>query len=187
MHAIHDIATWRGKRMLLALGIGLVLSACAVGPDYQHPAAPVAHDYVASDSDPAAMLQATAALPGPGGNAQRLVRDMDIPGQWWTLFHSEPLNALIDDALKHNADAAAAQAALQATWENVRARRGAYFPAVDASVNPTRQKTGSVLSSGVASNSTLYNLTTAQVSVSYSPDLWGGNRRQVESLVAQAN
>ncbi|WP_449426721.1 efflux transporter outer membrane subunit [Rhodanobacter umsongensis] len=183
---MHDITTLHGKRVLLALGIGLMLSACAVGPNYQRPAAPVAHGYVADD-DPAATPQATAAAPGPGGNAQQLVRGMDIPGQWWRLFHSEPLNALIDDALKHNADAEAAQAALQAAWENVRAQRGAFFPSVDAGVDPTRQKTGTVLSSGVASNSTLYSLTTAQVSVSYSPDLWGGNRRQVESLVAQAN
>ena len=182
MHAFHKITTWRADNALLGLGLGLLLSACAVGPDYQRPAAPVAHDYA-----PTATPQTTAVAPGPGGNAQQFVRDMDIPGQWWTLFHSAPLNALIDDALKHNADADAAQAALQAAWENVRAQRGAYFPSVDASVNPTRQKTGSVLSSNVASNSTLYNLTTAQLSISYSPDLWGGNRRQVESLVAQAN
>lgn len=182
MYAFHNITAWRGHRTLLALGIGLVLSACAVGPDYKRPAAPTAHDYA-----PTATPQTTASASGPGGSAQQFVREMDIPGQWWTLFHSEPLNALIDDALKHNADAEAAQAALQATWENVRAQRGAFFPSVGASVDPTRSKIGTVLSSGVASNSTLYNLTTAQVSVSYSPDLWGANRRQVESLVAQAS
>ncbi|OOG49509.1 efflux transporter outer membrane subunit [Rhodanobacter sp. C01] len=183
MHAFHKIAPRCVGNTLLALGIGLLLNACAVGPDYQRPAPPATHDYA-----PTALLHTTtAAAPGPGGNAQQLVQDMDIPGQWWTLFHSAPLNALIDDALKHNADADAAQAALQAAWESVRAQRGAYFPSVDASVNPTRQKTGNVLSSNVASNSTLYNLTTAQLSISYSPDLWGGNRRQVESLVAQAN
>ncbi len=182
MHTICTATTRSGKRTLLALGIALTLSACAVGPDYKRPEAPVAHDYA-----PTAMPQATASTSGVGGGAQQLLQDMDIPGQWWTLFHSAPLNALIDDALKHNADVEAAHAALQAAWENVRAQRGAFFPSVSASVDPTRQKTGSVLSSNVASNSTLYNLTTAQVSVSYSPDLWGGNRRQVESLVAEAN
>ncbi|MFC4528941.1 efflux transporter outer membrane subunit [Dyella halodurans] len=182
MHIINSATTRHGKRSLLALAITLTLSACAVGPDYQRPQAPAAHDYA-----PTALPQTTASAPGVGGGAQQLVQDMDIPGQWWTLFHSAPLNALIDDALKHNADVEAAHAALQVAWENVRAQRGAFFPSVSASVDPTRQKTGSVLSSNVASNSTLYNLTTAQVSVSYSPDLWGGNRRQVESLVAEAN
>ena len=182
MLAFHRIIASRIGRKLLGVGLGVLLTACAVGPNYQRPAAPATHDYA-----PTALPQTTASAPGPGGNAQQLVQDMDIPGQWWTLFHSAPLNALIDDALKHNADAEAAQAALQVAWENVRAQRGAFYPSVEASVDPTRQKTGTVLSSGVASNSTLYNLTTAQVSVSYSPDLWGGNRRQVESLVAQAN
>lgn len=182
MHAFHKITTRRAGHTLFGLGIGLLLSACAVGPNYQRPAAPATHDYA-----PTAQPQTTAAAPGPGGNAQQLVQNMDIPGQWWTLFHSEPLNALIDDALKRNADAEVAQAALQVAWENVRAQRGAYFPEVDASVDPTRQKIAHVLASPAESGATFYSLTTAQVSVSYSPDLWGGNRRQVESLVAQAN
>jgi len=182
MIVLHRITAWRAGRVLLGIGVGALLAACAVGPDYQRPSAPTVHDYTA-----APLSQITAAAPGPGGNPQQFVRDMDIPGQWWTLFHSAPLNALIDDALKHNADAEAAQAALQVAWENVRAQRGAFYPSADVSVDPTRQNTGTVLSSGVASNSTLYSLTTAQVSVSYAPDLWGGNRRQVESLVAQAN
>jgi NodT family efflux transporter outer membrane factor (OMF) lipoprotein len=172
----------RIKNTVLALSIGVLLAGCAVGPDYQRPAVPAGSSYA-----PTALPQNTASANGAGGNAQQFVRDMDIPGQWWVLFRSAPLNALIDDALKQNPDVGAAQAALQVAEENVRAQRGAYFPTVSAGVDPTRQSTGSVLSSGVASNSTLYNLTTAQLSISYSPDLWGGNRRQVESLVALAD
>lgn len=182
MHVFHKITPAHAGRMLLGLGISMLLTACAVGPDYRRPMSPAANAYT-----PTALPPITAAVPGPGGNAQRLVQDMDIPGQWWTLFHSADLNVLIDDALKHNADTEAAQAALQAAWENVRAQRGAYFPEVDASVEPTRQKIAHVLASPAESGATFYSLTTAQVSVSYSPDLWGGNHRQVESLVAQAN
>ncbi|MFC5742587.1 efflux transporter outer membrane subunit [Dyella tabacisoli] len=167
---------------LLAASIGLLIAGCAVGPDYHRPAAPQARDY---ESTPAP--EVTAAAHGPGGDAQHLVRDMDIPGQWWTLFHSEPLNALIDDALKHNADAEAAQAALQVAWENAYAQRGAYFPSVNLGLNPTRQKIAPDLASPASSGATFYNLTTAQVSVSYTLDLWGANRRQVESLIAQAD
>ncbi len=176
----HDL---RGCALsLLTLGLGFALAGCAVGPDYQRPAAPQAQDY-APTTTPASTAEAST----PGGDAQRFVRDMDIPGQWWTLFHSEPLNALVEDSLKHNPDVAAAQQALQAARENVRAQQGAFFPQVTAGVDPTRQKTGQVLSSGVVSNASLYSLTTAQLSISYTPDLWGGNRRQVESLVAQAD
>src|SRR5476649_1286134 len=134
MFAFGKINPWRACRDLLGVGLGVLLTACAVGPNYQRPAAPTAHSYA-----PTALPQTTDAASGPGGNAQQLVQDMDIPGQWWTLFHCAPLNALIDDALKHNADAEVAQAALQVAWENVRAQRGAFFPSIEASVDPTRQ------------------------------------------------
>jgi NodT family efflux transporter outer membrane factor (OMF) lipoprotein len=182
MNAIKNIASFRAGRTLLAFGIGLALNACAVGPNYQRPAAPAAKTYA-----PTPISQTTPSVPGPGGSAQLFVQGMDIPGQWWTLFHSEPLNGLIDDSIKNNPDLAAAQQALVSAVENVKAQRGAYYPQVSAGVDPTRQKVGNVLSSNLASNSTLYNLTTAQLSISYTPDLWGANRRQVESLAAQAD
>ena len=165
-------SSWRVRTM--ALGVSLGLSGCAVGPDYHRPAPPAAQAY-------------TAAAPDIDDGAQHFVRDMDIPGQWWTLFHSQPLNGLIDDALKNNPDAAAAQAALKSAWENVHAQRGFYWPTVDASVDPTRQKIAGTLASPAASGASFYDLTTAQVSVSYAPDIWGANRRAVESLVAQAD
>ena len=182
MLVFHMITPSRVVRTLFGVALGMLLSACVVGPDYRRPSAPATHDYAAGGLAPT-----TAAAAGPAGTAQQLVRDMDIPGQWWTLFHSAPLNALIEDALKHNADTAAAQAALQAAWENVYAQHGAYFPTGNASVEPSRQKISHVLASPAESGASFYSLTTAQVSVSYAPDLWGGNRRQVESLVAQAN
>jgi len=166
----------------LGLGIGLVLSACAVGPDYHKPAAPSAQTYVAG-----ALPSNTASAPGANGQAQTFVAGKDIPGEWWTLFRSEPLNGLIDEALKHNPDTAAAQAALKAAWENVYAQRGLYWLALNGSVDPTRQKIARTLASPASSGAMFYDLTTAQVSVSYSPDLWGANRRQVESLLAQAD
>lgn len=169
-------------RLALVLGTALALGACAVGPDYHRPAPPATQSYM-QEGAPSAM----ASTPGASGPAQHFNTDMDIPGQWWTLFQSPSLNGLIDDALKQNPDAAAAQQALRQAVETVRAQRGQYFPQISASIDPTRQKTGQVLASGISSNDTIYNLTTAQLSISYMPDLWGANRRQVESLVAQAD
>ena len=115
------------------------------------------------------------------------MQDMDIPGQWWTLFHSKPLNDLIEQALKANPDLEAAQAALRGAWENVYAQQGAFFPSVEANYNPTRQKTAGVLTSPLANSNYTYSLHTAQVTVAYTPDVFGGTRRQVESLKAQAD
>jgi len=103
---------------------------------------------------------------------------MDIPAQWWTLFASAPPNAVIARALQANPDLQSAQAALRAAQENVLAQQGAYYPAVNAGLAPSRQRSDPTLPP--------YTLRTAQVSVSYTFDAFGGNRRQVENLQALA-
>jgi NodT family efflux transporter outer membrane factor (OMF) lipoprotein len=157
------------------------MAGCAVGPDFHRPTVPCVDRYT-QDSLPGQ----TVSVDVNGGEAQRFVKDMDIPGQWWTLFHSKQLNALIEQALKANPDMEAAQAALRGAWEYVYAQKGALYPSIDANFNPTRQQVPAVLTSPLANNSYTYSLHTAQVSVAYTPDAFGGNRRQVESLKAQA-
>jgi NodT family efflux transporter outer membrane factor (OMF) lipoprotein len=112
---------------------------------------------------------------------------MQLPAQWWTLFHSPALNELITQALASNPGMQSARAALRQAQENVAAQKGSSYPSVDAGINTTRQRNPSTLSSPLESNANYYTLTTAQVSVSYMPDIFGGNRRAVESLQAQAD
>jgi NodT family efflux transporter outer membrane factor (OMF) lipoprotein len=122
----------------------------------------------------------------PGGAAQQFVAGADIPSQWWTLFHSRALNDLIEQALAHNADLKAAQAALLVAHENTLAQKGAYAPQVSAGATVTRQKDPSATLAPVpANNSFAYTLVTPSVSVSYTPDVFGLNKRTVENLAAQ--
>lgn len=173
-------------KRVLALAVSLasfmLMAGCAVGPDFEKPAAPGTDSYT-EQPFPAQ----TASADVKGGEAQRFMQDRDIPGQWWTLFHSQPLNDLIQQSFKANPDLTAAQAALREAWENVYAQQGAYSPSVDANFNPTRQQTAAVLSSPLNSGSNIFNLHTAQVTVGYVPDIFGNTRRQVESLKAQAD
>jgi NodT family efflux transporter outer membrane factor (OMF) lipoprotein len=101
------------------------------------------------------------------------------------LFHSGPLNELIEQSLSHNHDLKAAQAALTVAREEVLAQRGAYYPSVAANISASRQRQSGQISPALNSNTFLYNLFTLQVSVSYVPDVFGLNRRTVESLRAQ--
>jgi NodT family efflux transporter outer membrane factor (OMF) lipoprotein len=160
-----------------------LLSACAVGPNFKPPEAP--RD--AAFAPPGQIAPETVAAPLPGGQAQRFVDGMDIPGQWWTLFQSAQLNALIERALKNSPTLQSAQAALRQANENVAAQRGSYYPSVSGTVQSERQK-GSGASFGIPGfpSSYFYNLQTASVSVSYTLDAFGGIRRQVEALQAQA-
>jgi len=165
---------------LLTAGL---LTACAVGPNFKAPPAPRDAAFVPAGQ----IAPETAAAPLPGGQAQRFVDGMDIPGQWWTLFQSAPLNALIERALKNSPTLQSAQAALRQANENVAAQRGSYYPSVSGTAQSERQK-GSGASFGIPGfpSSYYYNLQTASVNVSYTLDAFGGIRRQVEALQAQA-
>src|SRR5690349_18889241 len=96
------------NRIAAALSAGLVLAplaGCAVGPDFKKPAAPDVTSYTPQP------LAAPTATPGvAGGAAQNFVSGADIAADWWTLFHSQPLNNLIAEALKNNHDLKAAEA-----------------------------------------------------------------------------
>ena len=158
----------------------LLVDGCTVGPNFRPPAAPDVSGYTTSP------LTATTATPGvTGGGVQHFNDGRDIPGEWWTLFHSRPLDKLIERALKANPGLKAAQAALLVARENVLAQRGAYSPNVTAGFSASRQKTSAEISPTPASGELNFSLFTPQVSVSYVPDVFGLNRRTVEYLTAE--
>jgi NodT family efflux transporter outer membrane factor (OMF) lipoprotein len=166
---------------VVAASFCLLVASCAVGPDFKKPAAPDVSDYTAQ---PLATTAATANV--TGGEAQRFDQGGDIPADWWTLFQSTALNALIEQSLANNHDLKAAQAALTVARENALAQRGAFFPSVTAGFSATREQDPPGSLAAVPSNNAfLYNLYTPQVSVSYSPDIFGLTRRTVESGEAQ--
>jgi NodT family efflux transporter outer membrane factor (OMF) lipoprotein len=163
----------------VALASSLV-AGCAVGPDFKRPAAPDVSGYTAQPVTTTVTSENVA-----GGEAQRFTTGAEIPGDWWTLFHSKPLNDLIEQSLANNHDLKAAQAALSVARENVLAQRGTYYPSVAASFSASRQKQSGTIAPTPSSNAFQYNLFTPQVSVSYVPDIFGLNRRTVESVQAQ--
>ena len=109
----------------------------------------------------------------------------DIPAEWWRLFHSKLLDELIELSLSNNPTIKAAQAALTMAKETVLAQRGAYWPSITGSFSAARQKTSELISPTPNSGALYFSLYTPQVSVSYVPDVFGLNRRTMESLKAQ--
>jgi NodT family efflux transporter outer membrane factor (OMF) lipoprotein len=188
---------------LAALALACLLSACAAGPEYERPPLDLPRAY-APPADPA------ASPPPSTPELQRFAVQDDIAANWWTLFRSPPLNALIARAFAAHPGIDAAQAALRAAQENVDAQQGFSFPTVAASYTPTRTKLAGNLggnSPGVQGNGAvistaqgtpardggaapfnapvIYNFHTAQLTVGFVPDVFGANRRQVESLESQ--
>jgi NodT family efflux transporter outer membrane factor (OMF) lipoprotein len=181
----------RQGRYLVGLGwfwpraTGVVLSfsllaACAVGPDFKPPAAPAVSGYT-PETSPATTTSANVA----GGAAQKFVTGRDIPAEWWKVFHSKEIDALIAEALRANPNLQAAQATLWQAKENLYAAAGKLLPSVDANAGFQRQQF-SPAEFGLPGGPSIFNLYQATVNVSYAPDVFGGQRRQIEANAAQA-
>jgi NodT family efflux transporter outer membrane factor (OMF) lipoprotein len=158
-----------------------LLGACAVGPNFERPGAPAGAGYT-----PELPANPGATADGTAGAAQRFAIGQDIQGDWWTLFHSEPLDQLVQQALKANPDVDAAQAALRQARENAYAGEGALFPTLGGSFQAERERLSGA-AFGEPGLNTQFSLVTAQLNVSYAPDIFGGTRRQIEQLRAQAD
>jgi NodT family efflux transporter outer membrane factor (OMF) lipoprotein len=162
--------------------IALALSACAVGPNFRPPAPPTQDGYTHQTLPP---RTASTGVTGPGGEAQRFYLGRDLSAQWWTLFGSAKLDALIHQAMASYPDIAAQQAALHEDEENVRAEEGIFLPQFQGSGYAQReQESGAVILPGLPTFIT--NLFSSTVNVSYAFDIFGKERRTVENLQAQA-
>jgi NodT family efflux transporter outer membrane factor (OMF) lipoprotein len=152
------------------------LTACAVGPNFKIPPSPEVQ-----------LTPKPLKTPGSaGGETQHFAKGVDIPGAWWTLFHSRGLNTLVERALRDNYDLKTAQAALRVAHANVEAQRGAFFPTIAANYNALRQKASEDVSPPGPTTSPFLGLHTAQLTIAYVPDVFGLNQRTVESLEATA-
>ena len=187
---------------------GTLLASCAVGPDFERPGVSGEAGYSTLD-----LPAGTSSSDVQGGDAQAYRMGLDIPGQWWNVFHSEVLNEYVSEALRHNPTLEQAQATLRQAREQVYVSRGDLYPSINGGANVTRSKNslgefgGSTTTSATGGSSSLnsslgssagaagtsgaspvpllYTIYDATVNASYNVDLWGGTRRSIESEEAQ--
>ncbi len=153
---------------VLSLGM-LYLTGCTVGPDYRRPE-----------------LVPVASLTRQPTGVMQNASPAEIPRDWWKAYGSPRINVLVEQALSRNPNIEAGVANLRAAQEIVNAQRGLFYPSVQAGFSATRQNPGNVLAPPLNAGSNIFNLRTSQLNVGFSPDIFGGNRRQVESLLASA-
>jgi len=156
----------------LLLGAG-----CAVGPNFVRPEAPADAGFAAGPVETTTVVA--------DGTAQRLVVQQQLAADWWRLLGCPPLDFLVTEAIAHNPTVEAAQASLRRSEDNLRAGYGVFYPQLDAQAGASRQQYNPE-KLGQKVPSTTFNLFTLSGSISYTLDIWGGQRRQVESLAASA-
>ncbi|BAQ74908.1 outer membrane efflux protein [Pseudomonas sp. Os17] len=165
------LAMARGSR---ALSLGLcvaLLSACAIGPDYQRPQV----------AEPVQYKEAQ-------GWRQANPSDALARGAWWELYGDAQLNGLIERLNRSNQSVAQSEAQYRQAQALVRSSRGAFFPSVDLSAGKTRasQGTGSSSSGLSSSSSGIRDTYNTQLGVSWEADVWGKLRRGLEANQASA-
>jgi NodT family efflux transporter outer membrane factor (OMF) lipoprotein len=144
------------------LTLSLLLSACAVGPDYERPSAPVPVAYKEADGW-------KVADPKP----------VDADPNWWSIFNDPVLDQLEKEVTLSNQTVAQAEAAWRAAVATADSANANLFPVIGANADMTRSK-GSL-------NNAIGNTFSAGASLSWEIDVWGKLRRQLESAQATAD
>ena len=168
-------------RLHVAL-LAATLAGCAVGPEYRRPAPPAVASYTAE-----ALPVGTATAPGVAGATQRFVSGGEIPSRWWELFRSQALDRWIREALAKSPTLGAAEATLRRAQEFRRARAGELLPGVDGNASASRQRPSAASLGAPNAQVNPFTLYNASVNVSYTLDLFGKTRRELEALQAQVD
>jgi NodT family efflux transporter outer membrane factor (OMF) lipoprotein len=163
------------KPTLTLLLAATALSACAVGPNYHRPSAPISPTFK------------EAAGWTPAAPADALDR-----GDWWTLFNDPTLNALEQKVQVSNQNIIAAEAAYREARAVVKEDQAQLFPTVTLTGTGTESGggrgsggtiIGSVVSGGAGATVRQYR---ANLGATWEPDIWGRIRREIEGAKANA-
>ena len=161
------------------------LSSCMVGPDFKPLPPPQTQQYTNTKTPKKTVSTARAKN---AGKSQQFVAGQDITGDWWTIFHSSKLNALITASITDNADLESAKAALREANDTLYAETGGLLlPSVNFQGNAERAQTNPILAGVTNQGPALFSVYNASFQTSYLLDIWGSSRRQLEAYAAQAD
>ena len=155
---------------LIMMATVMVMTGCALGPDYQRPEATTIPTAYTGVSDEWKVAVPQAHLP---------------KGNWWEIFGDPELSRLETEAAEANQDLKAAYARFTQARAVADVARSGLFPRLGVSFLPVGQYDSENRPVGGAPGKT-YDTFTLPFDLSYEFDLWGRVRRTVESAKAQA-
>jgi NodT family efflux transporter outer membrane factor (OMF) lipoprotein len=167
---------------VLFVALSIAISGCAVGPNFKPAAVPDVTGYVKGNLESPSPGKGSPSVAG-----QRFISGADVATRWWAAFKSSSLNNLVRQAVNHNPNLQAAEAAIKIAHYNALAQRGLFFPQVTGNSTTERvlvANPGQVPPVPTEGPQAQFSLVTNQLTVSFIPDVWGGNFRAVENLDA---
>jgi NodT family efflux transporter outer membrane factor (OMF) lipoprotein len=159
------------KHSMTAALAAVIVGGCTVGPDFERP----------QIETEGAFVHTTAG--NPTVPAQKIQVGAAIPEQWWRMFQSPALDAVIDAAFAHNQNLEAARANILHAQALVEARTGTRYPQVDLTTSVGRQKMGAQFL-GSFTPPPPFTYYAFGPAVSYTLDFFGGVSRSIEQQQA---
>jgi NodT family efflux transporter outer membrane factor (OMF) lipoprotein len=167
----------RKSLIVPVLGLAGVLAGCKVGPDFKRPDPPHVERYTAQrvhlESGTTPVLD------------QQITLGEDPGREWWHLFHSDALDAVVKSTLEGNRTLVAANATLAQARELADAQAGALYPQLAMTAGVGRQRYGAEFL-GSFPKPPPFNYYALGPTVSYTLDYTGGTARSVEQQYALA-
>jgi NodT family efflux transporter outer membrane factor (OMF) lipoprotein len=174
-----------------ALGVAcvatvLLLAACAPGPAYVRPDVDVPGAFKEQSAGISPAVSAgTATVEPRQGWKPASPQDAQDLGAWWEFFNDASLNQLEARVTVSNQTIVKAVASLQEARAAVGAARAAYFPTIQAGIEPYRSLTSqTVLGRSLAGQTTWDN--TASLGASWEPDVFDKVGHAVDAATARA-
>lgn len=169
-----------GARRRILTGVSLAvlaaaLAGCMVGPDFEKPAPPTVAKYT-NGADPTVTESAD-------GIAQNFNSSDDLPVEWWRLFKNPVLDAVVRQGIASSPTIESAEASLRQSEDTLQAEYGIFYPHVDAGFSATRQQIAPE-SQGKSGPGAVFNLLSLSAVLSYTLDIFGGERRSIEAMEA---
>jgi NodT family efflux transporter outer membrane factor (OMF) lipoprotein len=165
------------RRTIAALLPVIMLTACAVGPDYARP-----------------KLHADSQAAFVEGQSTPMLSAQPLPADWWRMFQDPVLDRLIADAFAHNTDLRQAVANLRRARAVLSEERAGLLPTTEISGGYTRQRVGADSSSSAAAGASGtggashvdFDYYQVGFDASYEVDLFGRVSRSIEAARGDA-
>jgi len=157
-------------RLIPCLCLATALAGCSVGPAYHRPDAPVPQRYTALDGwSPAAPADAAPK------------------GEWWSVYNDPVLDGLERKVAISNQNVAAAEAVVRQTAATVAENRANLWPSLGLSFGAHRSGGSGAASSGTGTSTGPSNRFSAGLDASWSIDIWGRVRREIQQAKANTD